>query len=85
MSIEKNNSIDDIKEEKSRGGQVLKMHLLESRLLDTFFKNVICSTQKVSNRQTKVCCTCTTFCFRAVDKKIATAQNFEQLTKFLRQ
>ena len=27
-------------------GQLLEMHLLESRLLDTFFKNVICSTKK---------------------------------------
>jgi hypothetical protein len=27
-------------------GQLLKMHLLESRLLNTFFKNVICSTEK---------------------------------------
>ena len=49
-----------------------------------FFKNVNCSTQKVSTaRQTKVCRTCTTFRFRADDKKSATARNFEQLTKFL--
>jgi hypothetical protein len=51
-------------------GQLLEMQLLESRLLDTFFKNVICSTQKASTaRQTKVCRTCTTFPFRAVDEK----------------
>ena len=38
-------------------------------LLDT--KSVNCSTQKVSTaRQTKVCRTCATFCFRAVDKKV---------------
>ncbi len=65
-------------------GQLLEMHLLESQLLDTFFKNVNCSTQKVSTaRQSKVCRTCTTFRFRADDKKSATARNFEQLTKFL--
>jgi hypothetical protein len=29
-------------------GQLLEMQLLESRLLDIFFKNVICSTQKAS-------------------------------------
>ncbi len=29
-------------------GQLLEMQLLESQLLDTFFKNVICSTQKES-------------------------------------
>jgi hypothetical protein len=64
-------------------GQLLEMHLLESRLLNTFFKNVICSTQKVSTaRQTKVFRMCTTFCFWAVDKKIASAQIFEQMTKF---
>ena len=56
---------------KTSQGQLLEMHLLESRLLDTFFKNVICSTQKVSTaRQTKVCRTCTTFCFRADEKKV---------------
>jgi hypothetical protein len=27
-------------------GELLKMHLLESRLLDTFFQNVNCSTEK---------------------------------------
>ncbi len=55
-------------------GQLLKMHLLESQLLNTFFKNVNCSTQKVSTaRHTKVCRTCTTFCFLADDKKSATA------------
>jgi hypothetical protein len=52
-------------------GQLLEMHLLESRLLNTFFKNVNCSTQKVSTaQQTKVCRTCTTFCFRADEKKV---------------
>ncbi len=67
-------------------GQLLEMHLLESRLLDTFFKNVICSTQKVSTaRQTKVCRRCTTFRFWAVDKKSASAQIFKQMTKFLLQ
>jgi hypothetical protein len=36
-------------------GQLLEMHLLESRLLDTFFKNVNCSTQKVSTARHKKC------------------------------
>jgi hypothetical protein len=65
-------------------GQLLEMHLLESRLLDTFFKNVNCSTQKVSTaRKTKECRTCTTFQLPADDKKSETARNFKQLTKFL--
>ncbi len=39
------------------------------QLLDT--KSVNCSTQKVSTaQQTKVCRTCTTFCFWADDKKV---------------
>jgi hypothetical protein len=68
----------------SSQGQLLEMHLLKSQLLHTFSKNVNCSTQKVSTaRQSKVCRMCTTFRFRADDKKSATTQNFEQLTKFL--
>ena len=57
-------------------GQLLEMQLLKSRLLDTFFKNVICSTQKASTaRQTKVFHTCATFRFRAVDKIFVTVKN----------
>ena len=42
-------------------GQLLEMHLLESRLLD----------RKMSSaRQKKVCRTCSTCQFRAVDKKV---------------
>jgi hypothetical protein len=41
-------------------GQLLKMHLLESQLFDTFMKNVICSTQKT---------------VKAVDKMFVTVKN----------
>ena len=48
----------------------------ESRLLD----------RKMSSaRQKKVCRTCSTCQFRAVDKKSASARIFEKMTKFLRQ
>jgi hypothetical protein len=60
-------------------GQLLKSHLLKSRLLDTFFQNVNCSTQKVSTARIRF------NLIRAVDKKSETARNFEQMTKFLRQ
>ncbi len=54
-------------------GQLLEMQLLESRLLDTFFEKVICSTEK---------------CQRLDQKKYAVRVprvNFEQLIKKVKQ
>jgi hypothetical protein len=49
-----------------------------------FFQKCHLLDRKTSSaRQKKVCRTCTTCQFRAVDKKTASARIFEQMTKFL--
>jgi hypothetical protein len=65
-------------------GQLLKMHLLESRLLDTFFQNVICSTKKrhLLDRK-KYAVRVPRVNFEQLIKKTASARIFEQMTKFL--
>ena len=67
-------------------GQLLEMHLLESQLLDTFFEKVICSTEKCQllDRK-KYAVRVPRVNFEQLIKKSASAQIFEQMTKFLRQ
>jgi len=56
--------------EFGKGGQLLKIHLLRSHMLDTYKKYQLlnsCLTEKIS-------CTCSPFPFRAVDKIFVTVK-----------
>jgi hypothetical protein len=67
-------------------GQMLEINLLESRLLDTFFRNLDCSTEKWHLLDRKKYAVRTYIrTFEQLIKKSATARNFEQMTKLLRQ
>ncbi len=63
--------IINIRQSKTSQGQLLEMHLLKSRLLDTFFEKVICSTEKCQLLNKKKYAVC------------VPRVNFEQLIKKL--
>jgi hypothetical protein len=51
QETKQNEQIKKFVDKKWSQGELLEMHLLESRLLDTIFQNVVCSTVKLSSAQ----------------------------------